>query len=291
MNDKKRFMLLMAASLALSGCTQTSSSLGKESAQQKSRQESAASSAQTDRLLQALHASYVRPVIFSLVSSAENSTVDYPKEYGYIEDIQDGRGYTAGLIGFTSATGDLLEVVEAYVALEPQDNKLASFLPALKKAVDSDTHAGLGKPFVKAWKEAADQPAMHKAQNEIINKDYWNPAMDAALEDGLSVLGLYIYYDCLVVHGPGDDEDSFGGIRAQAMKNALPPARGGEQSVYLKSFLDAREAVMSKEEAHQDLSRIDVQRQFIKEKKWDLSLPLAWTMYGDHFSLSKAINE
>ena len=42
---------------------------------------------------------------------------------------------------------------------------------------------------------------------------------------------------------------------------------------------------MLKEEAHSDLSRINVQRTFIKEKKWDLSRPLSWTMYGDRFEL------
>lgn len=44
---------------------------------------------------------------------------------------------------------------------------------------------------------------------------------------------------------------------------------------------------MQKEEAHQDFSRINTQRKFIKEKKWNLQLPLAWTMYGDHFYLTQ----
>src|SRR6185437_7226410 len=46
-----------------------------------------------------------------LVSSAENSSLDWKKQYGYIEDIKDGRGYTAGIIGFCSGTGDVLELV------------------------------------------------------------------------------------------------------------------------------------------------------------------------------------
>lgn len=54
----------------------------------------------------------LRDTAFSLVSSAENSTLDYRSTYSYIEDIGDGRGYTCGIIGFTSATGDLLSVVK-----------------------------------------------------------------------------------------------------------------------------------------------------------------------------------
>lgn len=44
----------------------------------------------------------LRKEVFALVSSAENSTLDYSKQHSYIEDIHDGRGYTAGIIGFTS---------------------------------------------------------------------------------------------------------------------------------------------------------------------------------------------
>jgi len=40
-----------------------------------------------------------------LVSSAENSTLEWKENYKYIEDIEDGRGYTAGIIGFCSGTG------------------------------------------------------------------------------------------------------------------------------------------------------------------------------------------
>lgn len=61
----------------------------------------------------------LRDTVFSLVSSAENSSLDYRAQYAYIEDIGDGRGYTAGVIGFTSGTGDLLLVVQEYVALKP----------------------------------------------------------------------------------------------------------------------------------------------------------------------------
>ena len=41
----------------------------------------------------------LRKEVFALVSSAENSSTDYAEQYAYIEDIGDGRGYTAGIIG------------------------------------------------------------------------------------------------------------------------------------------------------------------------------------------------
>src|SRR5882757_1931361 len=91
-----------------------------------------------------------KEIAMELVSSAENSTLDWRQEFGYIEDIGDGRGYTGGLIGFCSGTGDMLAVVRAYVAAAPHD-PLAPFLPALRKVDGTPSHRGLGAPFVAAW--------------------------------------------------------------------------------------------------------------------------------------------
>lgn len=228
----------------------------------------------------------LRDTVFALVSSAENSTIDYEDEYGYIEDIGDGRGYTCGIIGFTTATGDALDVVRAYLALAPSDNLLAPYVPALEAAVGSDTHDGLGTGFEAAWKKAADSSAMRQAQDAVLDEQYMLPAVADARIDDLSPLGQYIYYDALVVHGPGDDEDSFGGIRAAALSRCKPPSAGGDEKAYLEAFLKARKAVMLKEEAHSDLSRINVQQRFLDEGNYQLVRPLRWTMYGDEFSLS-----
>jgi len=42
-----------------------------------------------------------KEIAMELVGSAENSSLDWRAQYGYIEDIHDGRGYTGGIIGFT----------------------------------------------------------------------------------------------------------------------------------------------------------------------------------------------
>lgn len=228
----------------------------------------------------------LRKEIFSLVSSAENSSIDYSQQYAYIEDIGDSRGYTAGIIGFTSGTGDLLEVVKEYIKLKPENNCLEQYLPALGSVNGSDSHEGLGEPFVSAWKSASEDTEMIQAQNTLLEQMYLNPAIEFANEDGLSPLGQYIYYDALVVHGPGDDEDSFNGIREAAKKSSNTPSMGGNEKEFLSSFLDERSIVMKKEEAHSDLSRIEVQRKFLDDGNYTLQLPLTWEMYGEKFTLS-----
>lgn len=60
-----------------------------------------------------------KEIAMELVSSAENSSLDWKAQYTYIEDIGDGRGYTGGIIGFCSGTGDMLGVVEDYAGRRP----------------------------------------------------------------------------------------------------------------------------------------------------------------------------
>lgn len=231
-----------------------------------------------------------KEIAMELVSSAENSSLKWQEQYAYIEDIQDGRGYTAGIIGFCSGTGDMLELVQAYTATKA-DNPLAKFLPALEKVNGSESHEGLGAEFETAWKEAATDQRFQEAQDQIRDKLYFDPAVKQAEADGLSTLGQFVYYDAIVMHGPGDGsvpmEESFPGIREAALTLAKTPSEGGKEVAYLNAFLDERAKVMALEDAHEDISRVEAQRQFLKKGNQDLELPLKWTMYGDPFEISK----
>ena len=226
-----------------------------------------------------------KDIAMQLVSSAENSSLDWKAQYKYVEDIGDGRGYTAGIIGFCSGTGDMLELVEAYTQRVP-GNVLAKYLPALRKVNGSDSHSGLDPDFAKDWKAAAADPQFQKAQDDERDRVYFNPAVAQAQGDGLGVLGQFAYYDAMVMHGPGPDADSFGGIRRAALSKAKPPSQGGDESTYLTAFMDARAAAMRTEAAHSDTSRVDTaQRQFLKGGNLDLHTPLSWKVYGESFRI------
>lgn len=226
-----------------------------------------------------------KEIAMELVSSAENSTLDWKGQYGYIEDIGDGRGYTGGIIGFTSGTDDMLEVVELYTKHRP-GNPLAKFLPALRKVNGSDSHRGLGAAFVRAWRAEGKVPAFQRTQDHERDRYYFDPAVRTGKRDGLGALGQFIYYDAYVTHGPGDDWESFGGIRKVAMQHAATPAQGGNETTYLNAFLDARVIVMKSEEAHEDVTRIEhAQRKFLREGNVDLHTPLVWSVYDDHWRI------
>ena len=221
-----------------------------------------------------------------LVSSAENSSLDWKAQFAYIEDIHDGRGYTAGIIGFCSGTSDMLQLVTAYTKTEA-DNPLAKYLPALTAVNGSDSHKGLDPGYMAAWRLAAKDPVFQAAQDKERDDVYFTPAVNQAKADGLHDLGQFAYYDAMVMHGPGSDPDSFGGIRAAAMRHAKTPAQGGDEVTYLNAFLDAREAAMRLEEAHSDTSRVSTeQRVFLKAGNLNLDAPLVWHTYGDRYEIA-----
>ncbi|MEV4432562.1 chitosanase [Streptomyces sp. NPDC049585] len=228
-----------------------------------------------------------KDIAMRLVSSAENSSLDWRAQFTYIEDIKDGRGYTAGIIGFCSGTGDMLELVERYTRQKP-GNPLAKYLPALRKVNGTDSHAGLGKPFEDAWHKAAEDKAFQDAQEAERDRIYFDPAVKQAKQDGLRALGQFAYYDAIVMHGPGTGRDSFGDIRKKALAKAKPPAQGGDERTYLSAFLDARKVAMKHEEAHSDTSRVDTaQRVFLDNGNLDLEPPLKWKVYGDSYEIKQ----
>lgn len=228
-----------------------------------------------------------KDIAMQLVSSAENSSLDWKAQYKYIEDIGDGRGYTAGIIGFCSGTGDMLELVELYTDRKP-GNPLARYLPALRRVNGTDSHSGLGSGFESAWRSAAADTAFQQAQNDERDRVYFDPSVKQAKADGLRALGQFAYYDAIVMHGPGEDKVSFGGIRKTALSKAKSPAQGGDETAYINAFLDARKAAMKTEEAHSDTSRVDTeQRVFLNNGNLDLNPPLKWKVYGDSYTINQ----
>lgn len=189
---------------------------------------------------------------YRLTSVAENSTLDWTTAYGYIEDIGDNRGYTAGLVGFTSGTGDMLQVVQQY-AIEKPGNALAAYITKLQEcaAIGFGTGASaaaaskLGPPFIAAWKSAAaNDVVFRKVQRDFRKSMYWDDALVQALADGVGPLGLAIYYDVLVNHGVGDDSESFGGILAFVRAANTKPSSGGNQTTWLNAVTDRRNTIL-----------------------------------------------
>lgn len=163
-----------------------------------------------------------------LVSLFENDTFEI--QYGYVEALGDGRGYTVGR-GFTTGTGDALEVVRRYSRLK-RDNPLARFVPVLER--EDGGLSGL-EGFPAAWKKCAKDPAFRAIEDAVNDRDSYWPAMRIADRLGLKTpLGRVILYDSAVLHGVGDDAD---GLPALVARTPKAPS----EAEWLARFLEVRQ--------------------------------------------------
>jgi chitosanase len=219
----------------------------------------------------------------SLVSVFENDTIAL--QYAYIEDIGDGRGYTAGRAGFTTATGDFVVVVERYTALAP-GNALAPYLPRLRELATAESDATTGlEGVVAAWLEAADDPVFRGVQDAVSDELYYDRAVCWWRSLGLErALSLVLLYDTNIQHGEGTDADSLPGIieRTNARLGG-PPASGVDEAAWLRGFLDERQASLAhacdpgtRREWAEAVPRVLALRRLIDDENWQFAGPIAF---------------
>lgn len=216
-----------------------------------------------------------------IISCFENDTPII--QYSYIEYLDDGRGYTAGKAGFTTATGDILAVVEKYEELVP-NNFLSSFIPMLQDLADaeSDDITGLAG-FTNAWLEASKDSNFIKAQDYISDSYYYEPSVDYCDELGIELpVTLLCLYDACIQHGDGDDPD---GLYAMIEKTnsslGASPADGADEIDWLLKFNEIRRSTLlhptdpdTAEDWAESLGRVDVLDKIILvDKNFELTQP------------------
>ncbi len=176
----------------------------------------------------------------ALTSVFENGTPTI--SYAAIERLEDGRGYTAGRAGFTTATGDAFLVVQRYTNIVPQ-NPLANYLNTLERLADgeSDDISDLDG-FEAAWRETAKDARFRAAQDTINDELYFEPAMSTAASLGIrTALGQAILYDTIIQHGGGTDDDSLSALVTRTTNRVGgTPKTGVDESRWLAAFLAVR---------------------------------------------------
>jgi len=227
-----------------------------------------------------------------IISVFENNTPEI--NYAYAEYLDDGRGITAGRAGFTSATGDMLIVVERYTQRVP-GNPLAVYLPRLRElaAQESGSIDGL-ENLEDAWQTAAEDSIFREVQDEVVDEEYYWPAVDHAEELGLLFpLSLLNLYDTCIQHGDGDDLDGLPAIISRATAQAGgAPADDIDEHEWLQAFMDIRRSVLlnpanseTREEWASSVGRVDALIAIFESGNVNLIPPIVISPFDSTFTL------
>ena len=226
----------------------------------------------------------------SLVSIFENSTTEI--QYGFIKDIGDGNGFTAGRAGFTSKTGDMLEVLIEYAKLKP-DSPMVQYIESLTKVLNTAATAALSR-LETDWALAAQTDARFREAQDIVNERlYRTPANDMAHSIGVRLpLTIAAIYEAGIQHGYGDNYDSLTKIIERTNQAAGgTPKSGVDELKWLNLFIATREDDLLHPE-NQDyapifldsVDRAHAIRKIYDEQNYDLTQPITITVYGDTFT-------
>ncbi len=216
-----------------------------------------------------------------LTSLFENSTL--APQYDYIEALGDGRGYTAGRAGFTSATGDMLDVVKRYTHVA-SGNPLARYLPRLEVLAKNEDASIVGlEGLPAAWAEASKDARFRTVQDHVVDITYFVPAMHHADAIGAKLpLSRAVLYDTIIQHGDGDDPDGLPALLEAARADVKgTPATGVDEKVWLTAFLKVRRADLAhasdpstRDVWAESVGRVDVLSEIAKAGNYALTGPL-----------------
>jgi hypothetical protein len=189
-----------------------------------------------------------------LTSLWENDTTTV--DYGYSEDIKDGRGFTSGRAGFCTGTGDAIVVVACYDSIKP-GNRLEKHMPALA-ALEEKFVRSLGKAnqgavttlpgWVADWGASAQDPSFRGCQDGVVDAVYYGAAMQHAAEKGFrTALVRAALYDAQINMGEDNPDYGVKAMMAKADRLTGPmgtPPTPEQESTWLGHFLRVRAHIM-----------------------------------------------
>jgi chitosanase len=233
-----------------------------------------------------------RRVADELVSVFESSSTT--PRYDPVTDLDDGRGYTCGKIGFTTSTTEVRDVVEEYLRRAPE-SPLARHLPRLRElaASRSDDTTGLDR-FPEDWAHAASDQAFREVQDAVADRLTFAPASEAARRAGVrTALGVAVLYDTAVQHGTGDDPDGLPALLGRAKDAAGgEPATGVPEQRWLTVFLDTRADDLRHPHNREtqaawgeSVDRVTALRRLVHDGKHRLAPPVEVAVFGDEYVL------
>jgi chitosanase len=222
-------------------------------------------------------------VMDDITAAFENHEV--VPQYAAIENLHDGCGYTAGWIGFCTATGDLLEVAERYNKARPT-NPLRKYTARLQQLANdkSDQVTALGSGFPNDWRQAAADPVFRRIQLDVGHENYLDPAIAMARKQGIkTALGVEHLFDTALQSGPSESDCA--GMPQTVLRTNREmdgnPASGVSEQDWLTAYNEIRTrqlkdpCVPGREASWpESVNRVEALSELADDGNWDLDPPV-----------------
>lgn len=234
-------------------------------------------------------------VILQLVSLPENGHPRWYQNYGYVEFLGDGRGFTTTLYGACSGTGDLYMIFDELSKIKPRSatcDQLLKFKDVLKNKRGDDIK-GI-EPIKSLIKKLGDDPAWQRAVWKVYVQLYWKFAMDWAAKRGVAanrpgpVLATAtargFMLDTAINHGA--DYDSF-----MVIVKRMTNKDSRDEIAWVTAFADAREKLLKSGYDDLDTSRTGhrcrLWKQLLQDGNTDLRTPIkAYKGYWGEYTVA-----
>ena len=218
-----------------------------------------------------------RNAINAIISVFETGRVPNPAAYATCTILPDGAGISYGMHQSTDRAGSLDNIVKRYIELGGAHGPaLQAYLPYFasnKSATEppKGPWSAETQAVVNLLKTAGSDPKMHQAQEEVFDRDYFQPAVYHANNAGVTkALSLAVIYDTCIHSGPG------GVTMVRNMFAAKSPANGGDEATWVKAYLNARRNWLATHKMtilHGTVYRMDALMALVNEGNWDLKTP------------------
>lgn len=158
---------------------------------------------------------------------------------GAVALLEDGAGISYGLHQATDRSGSLGLVLAEYELLGGDLSALAPYRAQLdahaSAEVDPRRPPAWVRDCMRVLGEIGSDPVMRRAQEQVFDRVYWTPAVEAWLAMGLRTpLALAVVYDTCIHSGPGAV------ARMRRLFPELPPASGGDERRWVRAYVSAR---------------------------------------------------
>jgi chitosanase len=219
-----------------------------------------------------------RHAINCVLSIFETGRVPSAASYSTCTILADGAGISYGAHQSTDRAGSLDAIVKRYIELGGKHAaSLTPYLPyfAANKSASEPPKGPWSaetRAVIDILKAAGADPLMQRAQEEVFDSHYFQPAVNHANQIGLTkALSLLVVYDTCIHSGPG------GVTSIRNMFPAKSPANGGSEEEWVKSYLNARRNWLATHKMtilHGTVYRMDALLALVQAGNWDLAAPL-----------------